>query len=151
MSKFHWLKDLQEYLDAHDNNLISVNESIMDYNVTAYIEQRQCPGFSEKLFYFVDSKSLNDTEVYKRAGLDRKLFSKIRSNPAYQPQKKTAFVLCISLQLSLDESKSLLCSAGYTFSNSHLLDLIVQYCIEHEIYNLYEVNFALNQYGLEPI
>jgi len=151
MNKFHWLNDLQQYLSAHYEKIRFVKESVMDYKVASYIEQRQSPSFSEKLFYFVDSKDLQDTEVYKRAGMDRKLFSKIRSNSTYQPKKKTAFTLCLSLHLDLDEAQSLMHSAGYTFSTSHTLDLIIQYCIEHRIYDLYEVNFALNHYGLDPL
>ncbi len=151
MSKVHWLNDLQEYLKVYYNNILHVHEPVMNYNVTSYIAQRQSPSFSEKLLYFVDSKELDDTDVYKRAGMDRKLFSKMRSNPTYQPKKKTAFALCLSLQLNLNEAESLLRSAGYTFSNSHTLDLIVQYCIERGIYDLYEVNFALDHHGLDPL
>ncbi len=151
MRKVHWLEDLQEYLAIHYNKILYASESMMNYNVTSYIKQRQSPSFSEKLLYFVDSKGLDDTGVYKGAGMDRKLFSKIRSNPAYQPKKKTALALCLSLQLNLNEAESLLRSAGYTFSNSHTLDLIVQYCIERGIYDLYEVNFALDHHGLDPL
>lgn len=151
MNKVHWLIDLQQYLDLHLEETLYANESVMDYNVASYIEQRQSPSFSKKLLYFVDLKAYGDTEVYKKAGIDRKLFSKIRSNTEYQPKKKTAFALCLSLQLNINEAESLLRSAGYTFSNSHILDLIIQYCIEHRIYDLCEVNFVLDHYGLDPL
>jgi len=151
MKNFHFLNELQQYLNTHYKEINYVKESVMDYKVASYIEQRQSPSFSEKLFYFVDLKNLQDTEVYKGAGMDRKLFSKIRSNPTYQPKKKTVFTLCFSLQLNLNEAESLLHSAGYTISTSHILDLIIRYCIEHRIYDLYEVNLALSHYGLDPL
>jgi hypothetical protein len=151
MGTLHWLTDVKEYISKHYKDALMVFETAASYKVASYIQQRRSPGFSEQLLHFVDSKGFEDTEVYKRAGLDRKLFSKIRSNPAYQPGKKTAFALCLSLHLTIQEAEILLRSAGYSFSNSHVLDLIVRYCIEHQIYNLHEVNFALDHYGLEPL
>ncbi len=151
MSSFHWLQDLVNYLEKHYKRTLYTHESIINYNFDSYIEQRQSPSFSQKLLYILSEKDLDDPEVYKGAGIDRKHFSKIRSNPSYQPKKKTAFALCLSLRLDLSEAETLLRSAGYSFSSSQTLDLVVQYCIEHKIYDLQEVNYALNHYGLDHL
>ncbi len=150
MENIEWFNDLRQYLLSHHQRPLRLKESALSYNVASFIEQRQSPSFSEKLLDFIDAKSLNDTEVYKRAGIDRKLFSKIRSHPNYQPKKKTAFLLCLGLQLTIEEADTLLRCAGYSFSNSHTLDLIVQYCIEQGIYEIIEINFALEHYNIEP-
>ena len=102
--------------------------------------------FQVKLFRLIDERNLSDAEVYKKANLDRKLFSKIRCNAHYQPQKKTALALAIALKLSLDETTDLLRSAGLALSPSSKADLIVEYCLRRKIYDLFEVNALLFEY-----
>lgn len=104
-------------------------------------------SFAEALFRLIDEKGFTDAEVYKRAGLDRRLFSKIRSKKDYQPKKSTALALAIALKLNLDETRDFLARAGYALSHSFLTDVIVEYCIKNEIYDLMVVNEALYENG----
>ena len=104
--------------------------------------------FHEILFRHIDRKGLSDPAVYHRANIDRKLFSKIR-NPEYKPSKKTALALAIALKLNLDETIDLISRAGYALSEASLFDLIVAYCIDHKIYDIYDVNLILFDYTEE--
>ena len=95
---------------------------------------------------FLLKKNVKNVDCYKRANLDRKLFSKIINGSI--PKKRTIFALCIALKLSLSESESLLNAAGYTFSQSFKTDLIVEYFIVNKKYNIYELNGVLRKNNL---
>ena len=103
-------------------------------------------SFVEMLLRKIDERELSDPEVYKGANIDRRLFSKIRSNLHYHPSKSTALALAISLKLSYDETEKLLKCAGYAFSKSERFDVIVEYFIKNEIYDIYLINEALFEY-----
>ena len=104
-------------------------------------------NFREMLLRLIDEKGFSDPYVYKKANLDRKLFSKIRCNPDYCPSRKTVIALAIALELTLDETADLLSRAGYAFSPGSKADLIVEFCILNKIYDIFEVDMLLFKYG----
>jgi len=103
-------------------------------------------NFQERLLGLIDERGLKDSEVYRKANIDRKLFSKIRCNPLYLPKKRTALALAIALRLDLEETEDLLSRAGHALSPGSRADLIVKYCIEHQIYDIFEINALLFEY-----
>ncbi|BCR36678.1 macro domain-containing protein [Mariniplasma anaerobium] len=107
--------------------------------------------FVESLFRLTDQKGMTDIELYKKANIDRRLFSKIKSNFDYQPSKITAISFSIALELNLDETKDLLSRAGYALSPSHKFDLIIQFFIENENYDVYEINQVLFKFDQKTL
>jgi transcriptional regulator with XRE-family HTH domain len=103
--------------------------------------------FMELVFSFADAKGLTDVEVQKKANLDRKAFSKLKCGTTKNPSKSTALALAVALELDLDDTKDLLSRAGLALSPCSKQDVIVQYFIEKEAYDIYEINVALFEHG----
>lgn len=106
--------------------------------------------FTERLLRMIDERNLIESEVYKKAYVDRRHFSKIKKDVNYSPNKKTVFAFAIALELSIDETKDLLQCAGYALSRSSRFDIIVAYFLQNKIYDMFEINDILYAYE-QPI
>lgn len=118
----------------HERPVLSVNEFLVD------------EPFNVKLFKLIDASGKTDVEIYKKAGIDRRHFSKIKSSSDYVPQKKTIIAFIIALELPLDKAEQLLDSAGYSLSASYLFDVIVKFFITEGIYDILLINESLLKY-----
>ena len=105
-------------------------------------------SFSEYLLYLIEEKGMTNADVYKRALVDKKTFSKIKNHADYHPQKMTAMCLCMGAKLNLDETRDLLTRAGYALRPCDKTDIIFSYFIENQIYDMIELDIQLEEHGL---
>lgn len=167
------LQDLRAYLAAHFHPIISMRaasalpvigaaasaRSLRKGSLTSAtknallqgIQQMLRPGFRTLLFDLAKKKGIPNVELYRRSDITKAHFSKIKNDDDYHPSKETVLALAIGLKLTLDETKRLLERAGYTLTDSSKTDLIVQYFIERQRYDVDEVNEALDAFGLPTI
>ena len=136
---------LQEIVPDHYDVSFDIKTPMVRSGIDDLVVRLDEP-FSETLLRLIDAKGRTDVEIYKRANLDRKLFSKIRTGKGYTPSKRTAIALAVALELSLEETDDLLERAGYALSRSQKFDVIVEYFIVHGKYNIYEINEVLFRY-----
>ena len=107
--------------------------------------------FSQYLLYLIESKGLSNADVWKNAIVDKKVFSKIKNNKNYHPNKRTALCLCVGARLNMDETRDLLARAGYALSPCDMTDIIFSYFIENGIYDMIELDIQLEGHGLPCI
>lgn len=120
-------------------------------NLDKKINRQLESSFSEELMNIIEDRNLKPADVYRKASIDRKLFSKIKNNIDYKPSKITAIAFALALELELDEAISFIGKAGYTLTHSSKFDIIIEYCIENKIYNIMEVNDILFSFEEEVI
>ncbi|MCR3921387.1 MAG: hypothetical protein NUK65_02580 [Firmicutes bacterium] len=119
--------------------------------LSKFIERNRQLTFNQTLFKYIDKKEVSDIDIYKKAGIDRRHFSKIRSNPDYRPSKKTCIALALALELDRADAYKLLKSAGYSLSGADTFDLIIEFRFENNVYDIDDVNIALDDFSLKPL
>lgn len=154
------ITSIRRFLDAHyieeqtDTNASAI--VVYDDSVFASAPEEDCSladmledlelGFSDTLLNYIDRTGKKDSDIYKKANVDRKLFSKIRNNPHYKPSKATALAFAIALELDLDETKNFIGRAGYALSRSSKFDVIIEYFILRGVYDIHEINMTLFEF-----
>ena len=140
---------------AADEDLFDLRESFLDEDGIEDLEENLSKrmrhlsdSFADYLLYLINRKGMENADVYKRAIVDKKVFSKIKNNRNYHPQKLTALCLCVGAKLTMDETKDLLARAGYALSPCDKTDIIFSYFIEHGIYDMIELDIQLEEHGL---
>lgn len=155
--------ELQEYVENRIDKVVvysdsepicresSILKEVIHDELGDFIKTNRKPTFTQVLFNYIDKTGASDPEIYNKAGIDRKHFSKIRSNPNYRPGKNTIIALALALELTKKETDTLLGSAGYSFSDSDTSDLVVQFCLGKKIYAIHDVNQALDYFTLKTL
>ena len=125
----------------------------MDKRLDEYIKTKNIGNetFVQMLLRLIDGKGMTDIEVYKRANLDRKYFSKLRCDIHYKPKKSVVCALALALKLDNATCKKLVKKAGYILTSASKFDLTIRYFIENQIYDVYKVNELLLEQGLPEI
>lgn len=140
------LTKVKAYIDKYYQDVFIDDVRMMnDFSNAKEVMIPEIEPFSSYLFRIIDEKEIDDVILYKKAQIDRRLFSKIRSEEDYQPSKKTVFKLILAIELTYQEAKEFLEYAGFAFSRSSKFDLIVEYAVKHQLYNIFDVNELLDE------
>lgn len=123
-----------------------------EVSINKYInDSKEDNTFQTELFSYIDKKGLKDSDVYNKVNIDRRLFSKIRSDKNYHPSKETVILLGISLELNEQEIESLLEKASYSLPKNNEYDLIIRFCFKEKIYDINTINTFLYDYNLKTL
>ncbi len=155
-------QNIREIMMPDGATMIVVPQGVrLQYSVRSVLpEEKELPDrkdfvpedpFTKKLLRYMDAKGMTAPAVYSEAGYDRKLFSKIQSDPDYHPRKYTVVRFALALKLNLQETEDLLNAAGFALSRSMLADLVIEYCITNNLRSVWEVNSILESWGLDTI
>lgn len=126
--------------------------ALSEESINNYInDEKEENTFQTLLFKYIDERGLKDSDVYNKVNIDRRLFSKIRSDKNYHPSKETIILLGISLELNEDEIETLLSSAAYSLPKNNEYDLIIRFCFKEKIYDLNQINEFLYDYNLKTL
>ena len=162
MINFLFFKRIDRYIEKHKTTLAFTQPKVaisscgkskgndIDFNkLNFFVDDNSDRCFSKVLFDFIDRSGKTDSEIYKIASVDRRVFSKIRCNKNYIPKKRTIIAIGLALKLTKTDFDTLLLAAGYSLSYSDVFDLIIMYCIENKIYSIAKINIALEHYGID--
>lgn len=169
MLEDNFLQELQKYIEIHlikhkhticeSENLILqapmiqsyIYEEKKDSELQDYINSKRKPSFKDLLLDYINKSGLSNSEIYNKAGIDRRHFSKIINNPGYPTSKNTAIAFAIALELNKRETDNLLHAAGHSLTENTTFDLIVQFFIENKKFDLDDINQTLFSFSLKPL
>ena len=149
----HLIKERKTFKQAVMGAFAGVNKEAYydieeEHDISSYIkDNKEEDTFQTKLFKLIDERELKDSDVYNKVNIDRRLFSKIRSNKDYHPSKETIILLGLALELKENEIENLLKSASYSLPMNTKFDLIIRFCFKEGIYNITKVNEFLYDYN----
>ena len=151
LKKCHKLRNVP----LKENSLYSLEQEAINFGSTSlsnYLDQKlDANNFQKTLFSFIDKTNKKDSEIYNKAFIDRRLFSKIRNDETYHPTKQTIISLGLALELNITDFETLLEIASYSLPKINYFDLIIRFCIEEKIYNIIEVNTLLHEYNCHTL
>ena len=147
-----------KYSDRDSYNSNSIDVAFRDFyktdslqTISKLIEKNTNLSFSDKMVSYIREKKLQNSDVYKAAWIDRRLFSKILSDRFYKPSKDTCVAIALALKLTVEETNDLLLRAGYALSHSSKRDVVIEYFFREKIYDMYDVNEILERLGEQSI
>ena len=142
--------DVEELFALSDAPMVAKTKATVGASLREYLDKKD-KGFREMLFELIDASGMTDVECYKKANVDKRTFSKIKSNKSYKPSRQTVIAFAISLRLNLEDTQALLATVGFTLSNSSVFDKIIRYFIMNENYDIFEINEALFEFDQVPL